>query len=294
MVRSPNANVLIAARRLPNDFRCEGKDGDLLGGVRTVLLAKQKSRAAMVKALGAGRMYAVKQGEGKHRLSLDAFELIDTAIGDRAVMGEELKTASPPDIGLKISMTGGESNVRAKIGLIRNGQVVKQGLLNLPYEGVWQDAAPPERGYYRLLVEVDAHNQLVSNPIFFNSGHSRKTEVAETKMDLLPLPDSQQASPEKDLSVPLSTQEAKAPAPQTEPPVVAPIEQYVEVTGRGVRLRKGPSTQFPIVGKVTQGERLLFVRRTEVMFHGKAWIVIKKEGDLAYVWEGLVKELPAD
>jgi hypothetical protein len=30
------------------------------------------------------------------------------------------------------------------------------------------------------------------------------------------------------------------------------------------------------------------------MLYGKAWIVIKKEGELAYVWEGLVKELPAD
>ena len=76
--------------------------------------------------------------------------------------------------------------------------------------------------------------------------------------------------------------------------MVASTEKYVEVTGRGVRLRKGPSTQFPVVGKVNLGERLLFVRRTDVLFHGKAWIVIKIDGDLAYVWEGLVKELPAD
>ncbi len=276
----------------PNDFRCRGKDGDLLGGVRTVVLAKQKSRPALVKALGAGRMYAVKQGEGKNRLSLDSFELIDSATGNRAVMGEELKTAGPPDIELKINMTDGESNARAHIRLIRNGQVVKQGLLSLPYEGVWQDALPPHRGYYRLLVEVDAHNQLVSNPIFFNSGHSQKTEVASATTDALPAPDPPPASPVKDSAVPLPTQEETALAPATEPPAL--IEKYVEVTGRGVRLRKGPSTQFPVVGKVTQGERLLFVRRTDVMFYSKPWIVIKKEGELAYVWEGLVKELPDD
>jgi hypothetical protein len=264
----------------PNDFRCEGKDGDLLGGVRTVVLTSRKNRPAMVKALGAGRMYAVKQGEGKSRLSLDSFELIDPATGNRAVMGEGLKTAGPLNIGLKLSMTGGESRVKSQIRLIRNGQVVKQGSLNLPYESVWQVAAPSQGGYYRLLVEVDAHNQLVSNPIFFNSRHSRKTEVAPAKTDV----------PSRSLP----TQEEKALAPETEPSVVASIEKYVEVTGRGVRLRKGPSVQFPVVEKINPGERLLFVRRTNVIYKGKAWIVIKKEGYLAYVWEGLVKELPAD
>ena len=83
-------------------------------------------------------------------------------------------------------------------------------------------------------------------------------------------------------------------APVTESPAAAPSEHYVEVTGRSVRLRKGPSVQFPVVGKVSQGDRLLFVRRTDVIYNGKAWLVIKKGEDLAYVWEGLVKELPAD
>jgi hypothetical protein len=274
----------------PNDFRCGGRGGDLLGGVRTVVLSKQKNRPAMVEALGAGRMYAVKQGDGQSRLSLDAFELIDSVTGAQAVMGEELKTADSPDIRLKVSMTGGEPNVRAQIRLIRNGQVVKRGVLSLPYEGVWQDAAPSQRGYYRLLVEVDADNRLVSNPIFFNSGHSPNTEVASAKTDAPLAPEPSPATPATETPVPLPTPAESAPAPKTETPVAAPAEKYVEVTGRGVRLRKGPSTQFPVVAKATQGERLLFVRRTDVMHYSKPWIVIKKEGKLAYVWEGLVKE----
>lgn len=278
----------------PNNYRCGGKGGNLLGGVRTVVLAKQKSRPSMVEALGAGRMYAVKQGEGKNRLSLDAFELVDSATGNRAVMGEQLKSASPPGIRLKISMTSGGSNARANIRLIRNGQVVKQGLLSLPYEGVWQDAAISQRGFYRLMVEVDAHNQLVSNPIFFNSGRRQQAEVASKQPNALPAPDSAPASPTGDSPVPLPIQGEKAIAPETELPGAASVEKYVVVTGHGVRLRKGPSQKFPVVGKVPQGERLLFVRRTDVMLYGKAWIVIKKEGELAYVWEGLVKELPTD
>ena len=175
-------------------------------------------------------------------------------------------------------MTGDEPDVRAKIQLIHNGQVVKQALLKLPYEGVWQHASLSRRGYYRLLVEIDAYNQLVSNPIFFNSEPSKNTEVVSTNTDSHPLPSS----------------EAKKVVPETEPPAVAPVDQYVEVTGRGVRLRKGPSVQFPVVGKADQGERLLFVRRTEVVYNGKPWIVIKREGELAYLWEGLAKELPTD
>ena len=274
----------------PNDFRCGGKDGNRLGGVRTVVLAKQKSRPAMVEALGVGRMYAVKQGEGQSRLSLDAFELIDSATGNRAVMGEQLKSAGSPDIRLKLSMMGGESNTRAHVRLVRNGQVVKQGLLSLPYEGVWQDAALSQRGYYRLMVEVDAHNQLISNPIFFNSGRRQPAEVASAQAESLSAPDPPPAPPVEDSPVPLPTPAEKTRTPETELPVADSVETYVEVTGRGVRLRKGPSQKFPVVGKVTLGDRLLFVRRTDVMLYGKAWIVIKKEGELAYVWEGLVKE----
>lgn len=262
-----------------NDFRCEGKNGDRLGEIRTVVLTSRKSRAAMVKALGAGRMYAVKQGEGKDRLLLDEFELIESATDNRAVMGEELKTTSSPGIGLKLSMTDGESDVRVKIRLIHNGEVVKQGLLKLPYEGVWQNDTLSQRGYYRLLVEIDDYNQLVSNPIFFDSRPSQTTQVASANTDSPPAP-------------PPTQEEVKASV--TESPAAVPSEHYMEVTGRSVRLRKGPSVQFPVVGKVGQGDRLLFVRRTDVMYNGKAWLVIKKGKDLAYVWEGLVKKIPAD
>ena len=278
----------------PNDFQCEGEGDSLLGGVRTVVLAKQKNRPAMVEALGAGRMYAVKQGASQSRLSLDAFELIDPVTGNRAVMGEELKTANPPNIKLKLSATGDASTARAEVRLIRNGQLVKQGGLTLPYEGVWQDTPLSQRGYYRLLIEIDADNQLVSNPIFFNTGHNPETETTSAKTDSLPVPGPPSASPEKGSSAPLPTQEATTPVPEAAPPVVAPIERYVEVTGRGVRLRKEPNTQSPVVGRADFGERLLFVRRTDVMLSGKAWIVIQKEGNPAYIWEGLIKELPSN
>jgi hypothetical protein len=89
-----------------------------------------------------------------------------------------------------------------------------------------------------------------------------------------------------------------APSPATRENVTAPkaqpskseaAPQYAEVTAKGVRLRKGPSTKFPIAGKAKKGERLVFVRRTKMKYKGKAWVIVKHNGRQAYVWGGLVK-----
>ncbi|MCH6580562.1 MAG: hypothetical protein IH802_09400, partial [Nitrospinae bacterium] len=47
--------------------------------------------------------------------------------------------------------------------------------------------------------------------------------------------------------------------------------------------------KFPVAGQAKKGERLVFVRRTKMMYKGKAWIIVKQNGNQAYVWEGLVK-----
>ena len=294
-----------------NDFHCEGQDQGQLGGVRTVVLVKQKNRAAVMDALRAGRMYAVKQKDEKNRLSLDTFELIDPSTGKRGVMGENLNTGKPPDIALKLSMKDG-SDTPTTIKLIRNGQVIKKAVFRLPYEDVWQDSDwdRSRPAYYRLLVETDFHNRLVSNPIFLNSGASGKIVVASAEVDsstvhsmrknFTPLPPKSKKEPAPEIPPLVAASKEQAPqtqpqwqiepAPQDEPPVAA-VEKYVEVTADGVRLRKGPGITFPIAGNVNRGARLLFVRRTEVIYKGRAWIVVKKNGELAYVWEGLVKEL---
>ena len=294
-----------------NDFHCEGQGQGPLGGVRTILLVEQKNRAAVMEALRAGRMYAVKQQDDKNRLSLDTFELVDPATGKRAVMGENLNTGKPPGIALKLSMKNG-SESRATLKLIRNGKVIKKAVLRLPFEGVWQDSGwdRSQPAYYRLLIEADSGNRLVSNPIFLNSGPSGKTVVASAKADpspvhamrknFTPLPPKKQPEPapqtqpqwqikpDPQIEPPVAT--SKQEAPKASLPEAVAGEKYVEVTARSVRLRKGPGITFPVSGNVGKGDRLLFVRRTEVIYKGRAWIVIKKNGQLAYVWEGLVNK----
>lgn len=90
---------------------------------------------------------------------------------------------------------------------------------------------------------------------------------------------------------------AAAPAaiqPPSPPRVIAPEpadgKQYVRALIDGVSLKQGPGAVFPEMEKVNKGDRLVFVRRTKVLFNGKAWLVVKSGDRLAYVWEGLVKK----
>ncbi|GJL77186.1 MAG: hypothetical protein NPINA01_01750 [Nitrospinaceae bacterium] len=99
--------------------------------------------------------------------------------------------------------------------------------------------------------------------------------------------------PPAPVTVPAPGQPAKietplAPVAKSPPP--AGGEKYVRVLIDGVTLKKGPGAVFSEIGKANKGDRLLLVRRTKVVFNDKVWLVVKSGDQLAYVWEGLVKE----
>lgn len=83
--------------------------------------------------------------------------------------------------------------------------------------------------------------------------------------------------------------EAPAP-PKVKSPESADLKKYVRVLIDDVSLKQGPGAVFPALKKVNKGDRLVLVRRTNVLFQDKAWLVVKSGDRLAYVWEGLVKE----
>ncbi len=150
-----------------NNYLCE--NGNIkLGEIRTILLVRQKSREDVLDALASGRMYAVRQ-TGDERISLDNFTLSDIVSGRQAAMGEELISNDFPELKIKIRMTNGaEETVR--LSVIRNGIEVKQETVSLPYELNWRDVNLNKNDgplFYRLKVEADSKNYLVSNPIFF-------------------------------------------------------------------------------------------------------------------------------
>lgn len=124
---------------------------------------------------------------------------------------------------------------------------------------------------------------------------SKKTENPEVaRLDVPKAPEM--AKTPKPEPVPATVPKPRPPAavaspqpPKVNSPESASLKQYARVLIDGVSLKQGPGAVFPEMKKVNKGDRLVFVRRTTVLFNGKAWLVVKSGDRLAYVWEGLVK-----
>jgi hypothetical protein len=65
--------------------------------------------------------------------------------------------------------------------------------------------------------------------------------------------------------------------------------RYVVSTVNNLILRKGPGKIFPSIGRANKGDTMLFIRRTDILLDGKPWIVVKKNKQMYYVWEGLTR-----
>ena len=82
-----------------------------------------------------------------------------------------------------------------------------------------------------------------------------------------------------------------------EPPMteLAPGKGLMIMTD-GVALKKGPGTVFPNITKLRRGEEVHFVRRTNITFNNRNWLVVKYKNRSGYIWEGVVKwsQPPAD
>ena len=167
-----------------NNYLCE--DGETkLGEIRTIFLVRQKSRDDVLDAMASGRMYAVRQ-TGDERLSLDDFTVSDVTSGQQAVMGEELTSNDFPELKIKVRMTEGTEKT-VNLSVIRNGLEVKHETIALPYELTWRDVDfNRDEGpvFYRLRVEADPENYLVSNPIFVRFGGGVEAQVASVPQSI--------------------------------------------------------------------------------------------------------------
>jgi hypothetical protein len=77
--------------------------------------------------------------------------------------------------------------------------------------------------------------------------------------------------------------------PTLEPKEKSTSGQYVLSTVNSLILRKGPGKIFPSIGRANKGDKMLFIRRTDILLDGKPWIVVKKNNQMYYVWEGLTR-----
>ncbi|PIQ96589.1 MAG: hypothetical protein COV67_08705 [Nitrospinae bacterium CG11_big_fil_rev_8_21_14_0_20_56_8] len=294
-----------------NDYRCAAEDGKILGMVRTVFLVREKSREGVMEALKKGRMYAVRQPDAD-RLSLDDFTVSDVTTGQVATLGEEISVSDFPEIRANLRSLHGEPK-SATLRIVRNGAVVKEEAVNLPYEMVWRDVEVPREGpvYYRLSAWVGPTDHLVANPVFVRFV-APSAEVASlppsgavppggpkspsmprppsVSMPSVPSPGMPQAGMPSAGGTAMPRQPGMPGVSIPSVPQPGMGEGYSVVTlVDSVPLKKGPGTIFPDVVRVDKGTRLEVVRKTTVRFNRKPWLVVRWEGQNAFVWEGVVQ-----
>ena len=194
-----------------NNYLCEEQNGDRLGSVRTIVLVREKNRDTLLDAIRKGRMYSVRQVD-ENRLSLDEFIVEDQKTGQQATLGQELTSTDFPAVKIKLrSIKGG--NKTARIQVIRNGVLVKQENVSLPYELTWRDVGNDQEGraYYRIKASVNSMDNLVSNPIFVKFSDTPGDVVAS-----LP-PPSEQKIPARPVRIPVAPKPSMPQSPAMEP-----------------------------------------------------------------------------
>ena len=194
-----------------NNYLCEEQNGDRLGSVRTIVLVREKNRDTLLDAIRKGRMYSVRQVDD-NRLSLDEFLVEDQKTGQQATLGQELTSTDFPAVKIKLrSIKGG--NKTARIQVIRNGILVKQENVSLPYELTWRDVGNDQEGraYYRIKASVNSMDHLVSNPIFVKFSDTPGDVVAS-----LP-PPTEQKTPARPVRMPVAPKPSMPQSPAMAP-----------------------------------------------------------------------------
>ena len=81
----------------------------------------------------------------------------------------------------------------------------------------------------------------------------------------------------------------KESAPEKPPMAESSPGKSLMIMTNGVALKKGPGTVFPNITKLHKGEEVSFVRRTNIEFNNRNWLVVKYKNRSGYIWEGVVK-----
>jgi len=255
-----------------NNHLCEDRDNNKLGSARTVFLVREKKRGHLLSAMRKGRMYAVRQN-ATNRLSLDEFFIEDQKTGRQATLGQELSSTDFPTLKIKLRSINGKNNT-AQIQIIRNGILAKQENISLPYKLTWRDVSNKQqkRAYYRIKVSVNSMEHLVSNPIF--------VKFIDSSNKTLTIPPSNQKP------TPIAPTTTSVATPNS---IIVGPQKFLKVIVDGAALRKGPGTVFPQILKLNKGVELEFIRRTNIEFNNKNWLVVKHGNRSAYIWEGVVQ-----
>lgn len=148
------------------DYHNEKEPGGKLGDFPTVFLVRKKSKAEVLNAMRAGRMYAVR-GPYPQRLVLDEFSICADGCNENAVSGQEIKIRQPARIRVALSLNVPEAK-KVKIHLIHAGKLIKTLETALPAKVEFIDDyyRADEKTFYRIEARARGAGLLLSNPIF--------------------------------------------------------------------------------------------------------------------------------
>lgn len=150
-------------------YHQEGQAGKRFGEVQTVILAAQKTPEALLGAVRAGRMYALRRTVDAGLL-LERFQAAAPG-GSPIEAGGRLLV--PPGVAPELSVavrSTAPAAMRVEVRLIRSGQVVHAIKGETPVTFNWADRTlrPGGRVFYRLEVLEPAGHQILANPIFID------------------------------------------------------------------------------------------------------------------------------
>ncbi|MFH0924518.1 MAG: hypothetical protein V1872_02625 [bacterium] len=152
------------------DISLENGNQKGLSNTRTSFLLDKPDRESLINALHNGKMYVTKSN-GNYRLLLNKFTVFDKENAKETISGGKI-SAKEPEIFIEVSAFDnfdfGKIALETCVTLIRNGEVIKVFKGPTPLSISYKDESPLKGGlgYYRIYVESDDGNLLISNPIF--------------------------------------------------------------------------------------------------------------------------------
>lgn len=146
------------------DFHKDGVSGQRLGDFPTIFLVHRKTKADVLAALKAGRMYAC-QTSYPQGILLKEFSVSADGIDHKATLGEEIGLTHYPKIHISLAFKRPVAT-EVKVRLIRSGKLIETFIGKLPMEIDYVDnyLKPGEKIYYRM--DMTGNGILISNPVF--------------------------------------------------------------------------------------------------------------------------------
>lgn len=144
-------------------YHYEGQAGKKLSNVETMIWASEKTETALLESVRKGLFYARYNHRGKS-LTLDQWQVAGLESGQTGRISKDYV-----DVTLRVSASVSIAKTDIlNILIIRNGKVIKEVNLPVPFDLNFRDDLPQDQQalFYRAIVAGKYPLRLVTNPIF--------------------------------------------------------------------------------------------------------------------------------